>query len=47
MHLAGVFAPQGLVKAEGKALYGDEYKQWQKQPHLFQIAGHYPVRWMR
>ena len=35
---------QGLMKNEGKALYGEAYKTWQKDPANFQIDGHYPVR---
>ncbi|KAG2429694.1 hypothetical protein HYH02_013952 [Chlamydomonas schloesseri] len=40
---------QGLLKHEGKALYGDAYKQWQRAPHLFELDGRAPVRelWYR
>lgn len=39
--------PQGLVKAEGKALYGKQYTQWQKEPAKFEVDGHAPVRCVR
>ncbi|GLI62813.1 hypothetical protein VaNZ11_005562 [Volvox africanus] len=35
---------QGLLKHEGKALYGEQYKKWQKAPHTFQLDGRAPVR---
>ncbi|GIL60957.1 hypothetical protein Vafri_15756, partial [Volvox africanus] len=35
---------QGLLKHEGKALYGEQYKKWQKAPHTFELDGHAPVR---
>lgn len=35
---------QGLLKHEGKAKYGDAYKQWQIDAANFNIDGHYPVR---
>ncbi|KAG2424795.1 hypothetical protein HXX76_014219 [Chlamydomonas incerta] len=40
---------QGLLKHEGKALYGEAYKQWQRAPHLFELDGRAPVRelWYR
>ncbi|GLC74879.1 hypothetical protein PLESTF_001567300 [Pleodorina starrii] len=40
---------QGLLKHEGKALYGEQYKRWQKAPHEFELDGHAPVRelWYR
>jgi hypothetical protein len=37
-------AMQGLLKHEGKALYGDRYKAWQTAPADFEIDGHSPVR---
>lgn len=44
-----LYSFQGLLKHEGKALYGEQYKQWQKAPEGFQIDGHAPVRelWYR
>jgi len=39
-----LYSFQGLMKNEGKALYGEAYKTWQKDPANFQIDGHYPVR---
>ncbi|GIL69202.1 hypothetical protein Vretifemale_160 [Volvox reticuliferus] len=40
---------QGLLKHEGKALYGEQYKKWQKAPDAFELDGHAPVRelWYR
>ncbi|PNH01699.1 hypothetical protein TSOC_012395 [Tetrabaena socialis] len=35
---------QGLLKHEGKALYGAQYAAWQKAPEAFEIDGHAPVR---
>ncbi|EFJ45746.1 phosphoglycerate mutase [Volvox carteri f. nagariensis] len=35
---------QGLLKHEGKALYGDQYSKWQKEPHTFELNSHAPVR---
>lgn len=41
--------PQGLLKAEGKARYGDAFSMWQKQAEAFSIDEHAPVRelWYR
>lgn len=40
---------QGLIKAEGKQRFGEEYARWSKQPHTFEMDGHAPVRelWYR
>ncbi len=40
---------QGLMKKEGKELYGEAYQTWQKDAANFVIDGHYPVRelWVR
>eukprot|EP00198_Chlamydomonas_reinhardtii_P012884 XP_001702221.1 phosphoglycerate mutase [Chlamydomonas reinhardtii] len=40
---------QGLLKAEGKALYGEAYMRWQRAPHTFEMDGRAPVRelWYR
>lgn len=35
---------QGLVKAEGKDRFGDEFLKWQKAPHNFELSGRAPVR---
>jgi broad specificity phosphatase PhoE len=35
---------QGLVKAEGKLRFGDEWGMWQKDAAAFEIDGHAPVR---
>ena len=44
-----LYSFQGLLKAEGKARYGDEFTQWQKSPADFEIDSHKPVRelWYR
>lgn len=44
-----LYAFQGLMKADGKALYGDEYVAWQRNPADFRISEHRPVRelWYR
>ncbi|KAF8403226.1 hypothetical protein HHK36_011326 [Tetracentron sinense] len=40
---------QGLLKHEGKAKFGEAFRQWQMDPANFKIDGHYPVRelWAR
>lgn len=35
---------QGLLKAQGKERFGQQYKEWQAQPGGFSIDGHAPVR---
>lgn len=35
---------QGLLKAEGKAKHGEQYRAWQQEPAAFEIDGHAPVR---
>lgn len=37
------------MKNEGKEIYGDAYRTWQKDAPNFAIDGHYPVRelWAR
>lgn len=44
-----LYSFQGLLKHEGKAKFGDAYRQWQKDASNFNIDGHYPVRelWAR
>jgi broad specificity phosphatase PhoE len=44
-----LYSFQGLMKKEGKELYGDAYQTWQKDAANFVIDGHYPVRelWVR
>ncbi|KAG9459016.1 hypothetical protein H6P81_003524 [Aristolochia fimbriata] len=44
-----LYSFQGLLKHEGKAKFGEAYRQWQKDPANFIIDGHYPVRelWAR
>ncbi|MQL79371.1 hypothetical protein Taro_011820 [Colocasia esculenta] len=44
-----LYSFQGLLKHEGKAKYGDAYRQWQVNAANFSIDGHYPVRelWAR
>ncbi|BDA42581.1 probable phosphoglycerate mutase GpmB at N-terminal half [Coccomyxa sp. Obi] len=44
-----LYSFQGLLKHEGKARYGDQYKQWQKDAAAFMIDGQAPVRelWYR
>ncbi|KAF3782062.1 2-carboxy-D-arabinitol-1-phosphatase [Nymphaea thermarum] len=39
-----LYSFQGLLKHEGKAKYGDAYRQWQTDAANFNIDGHYPVR---
>ena len=35
---------QGLVKSEGKARYGEQYRMWQQRAADFEIDGQAPVR---
>ncbi|GFR47128.1 hypothetical protein Agub_g8815 [Astrephomene gubernaculifera] len=44
-----LYSFQGLLKHEGKHLYGQQYARWQREPHAFEIDGHAPVRelWYR
>ncbi|KAL5974567.1 hypothetical protein ACLOJK_031237 [Asimina triloba] len=44
-----LYSFQGLFKHEGKAKFGEAYRQWQKDAANFNIDGHYPVRelWSR
>ncbi len=35
---------QGLLKDEGKARYGDQYKKWQQDPAGFEIDNQAPIR---
>ncbi|KAH0664386.1 hypothetical protein KY284_029317 [Solanum tuberosum] len=44
-----LYAFQGLLKHEGKAKYGEAFRQWQIDAPNFIIDGHYPVRelWAR
>lgn len=35
---------QGLVKSEGKARYGEQYRMWQQRAAEFEIDGRAPVR---
>ncbi|CAA6660729.1 unnamed protein product [Spirodela intermedia] len=44
-----LYSFQGLLKHEGKAKFGDAYRQWQLDAPNFIIDGHYPVRelWAR
>lgn len=35
---------QGLLKSQGKALFGDEYAKWQSAPSEFELKGRAPVR---
>lgn len=41
--------PQGLLKGEGKAKFGETFNKWQKEADVFSIDGHAPVRelWFR
>ncbi|KAJ7567406.1 hypothetical protein O6H91_02G145900 [Diphasiastrum complanatum] len=39
-----LYSFQGLMKNEGKQLYGEAYRTWQKDAANFSIDGHYPVR---
>ncbi|KAH7671443.1 Histidine phosphatase superfamily clade-1 protein [Dioscorea alata] len=39
-----LYSFQGLLKHEGKAKFGDAYRQWQINAANFTIDGHYPVR---
>lgn len=47
--VTGYVGLQGLLKHEGKAKFGEAYRQWQKDAANFNIDGHYPVRelWTR
>lgn len=47
--ISGCHVVQGLLKAEGKARFGDEYTMWQRQAEAFTIDSHAPVRelWYR
>ncbi|KAL3335947.1 hypothetical protein AABB24_031928 [Solanum stoloniferum] len=44
-----LYSFQGLLKHEGKAKYGESFRQWQIDAPNFIIDGHYPVRelWAR
>ncbi|ESQ42220.1 hypothetical protein EUTSA_v10013362mg [Eutrema salsugineum] len=44
-----LYSFQGLLKKEGKAKFGEAFRQWQEDPANFNIDGHYPVRelWSR
>ena len=44
-----LYSFQGLLKAEGKAKFGDAYAAWKADPSNFEIDGHFPVRelWTR
>ncbi|CAH2072153.1 unnamed protein product, partial [Thlaspi arvense] len=44
-----LYSFQGLLKKDGKAKFGEAFKQWQEDPANFSIDGHYPVRelWSR
>ncbi|XP_077235863.1 phosphoglycerate/bisphosphoglycerate mutase family protein [Tasmannia lanceolata] len=44
-----LYSFQGLLKHEGKAKFGNAFRQWQKDAPNFNIDGHYPVRelWSR
>ncbi|KAG8387533.1 hypothetical protein BUALT_Bualt02G0030900 [Buddleja alternifolia] len=44
-----LYSFQGLLKNEGKAKYGESFRQWQLDAPNFNIDGHYPVRelWTR
>eukprot|EP00803_Ostreobium_quekettii_P008845 evm.model.scf_195.10 EVM.evm.TU.scf_195.10 scf_195:60836-66886(-) len=44
-----LYSFQGLLKADGKQRYGDEYKCWQRRAQDFEIDSHAPVRelWYR
>ncbi|KAK9817232.1 hypothetical protein WJX72_011437 [[Myrmecia] bisecta] len=44
-----LYSFQGLLKHEGKALFGDAYSNWQQNPAEFELEGHSPVRelWYR
>ncbi|KAM6576227.1 hypothetical protein CsatB_028064 [Cannabis sativa] len=39
-----LYSFQGLLKHEGKAKFGETFRQWQVDPANFNIDGHYPVR---
>eukprot|EP00958_Prasinococcus_capsulatus_P005457 scaffold527_cov368-Prasinococcus_capsulatus_cf.AAC.25 len=39
-----LYSFERLLKAEGKAKFGEEYTKWQKDSSNFCIDGHYPVR---
>lgn len=38
-----LYSFQGLLKGEGTAKYGEEFKTWQQRPAEFQIDGRRPV----
>uniref|UniRef100_A0A061QWF0 Putative phosphoglycerate mutase n=1 Tax=Tetraselmis sp. GSL018 TaxID=582737 RepID=A0A061QWF0_9CHLO len=44
-----LYSFQGLLKDEGMARYGEQFKAWQKHASKFEIDGHAPVRelWYR
>ncbi|CAL5219736.1 g1633 [Coccomyxa viridis] len=44
-----LYSFQGLLKDEGKARYGDQYKKWQQDPAGFEIDNQAPIRelWYR
>ncbi|EXB53696.1 hypothetical protein L484_008980 [Morus notabilis] len=44
-----LYSFQGLLKHEGKAKFGEAFRQWQVDAANFNIDGHYPVRelWAR
>lgn len=44
-----LYSFQGLLKAEGKARFGDAFASWQRTAATFSIDGHAPVRelWYR
>ena len=44
LSLFPIYGAQGLLKHEGKAKFGDTYRQWQINAANFTIDGHYPVR---
>ena len=37
-----LYSFQGLVKAEGKAHFGEEYRNWKEDVLNFEIDGHFP-----
>ena len=39
-----LYSFERLLKAEGKAKFGDEYTKWQTDSSNFEIDGHFPVR---
>ena len=44
-----LYSFQGLMKADGKERFGDEFEMWQQDPAQFEIDGQWPVRelWYR